>query len=138
MSNPSAGHTYAGHGRTRVDTLDRRTLNISGTDAVGGLMQVFSPQKLSIVTAAGTAIAEGAAGPVNIVLPFGSSPNQTVTVRARDFGGTVPVRVVLTPDNGTPLIYDTTINNTTTNPAEATVNVVMPINRLVRVNAWTR
>lgn len=101
-------------------------------------MQVFIPQKLSVVSAAGNAIPEGTTGAVNILLPFGSSQNQTVTIRARDFGGSVPVRVVLTPDNGTPLTYDTTIDNTATNPAEATVNVVMPINRLVRVSAWTR
>jgi len=138
MINPPGNWIFAGHGRTRVDTLDRRALAISGVDAVGGLMQVFTPQKLSIVSAAGTVIAEGAAGPVNVILPFGSSPNQTVTLRARDFGGQVPVRVVLTPDNGTPLTYDATINNTTTNPAETVVNVVMPINRLVRVSAWTR
>lgn len=136
--NVSGG--VGGSGRTRIDTIDRREVAIGGIDVVGGLMQVFASPlpKLSVTTAAGTAITEGAQGPINITLPFNSSPNQTVTIRARDFSGPVPIRVVLAPDSGDPLVYDATIDNTTVNPADVTVNVVMPVNRLVRVNAWTR
>lgn len=95
--------------------------------------------RLDIISAAGTAIPQGSASPVTIQLPFGSSTNRTVTVQARDFGEQVPIRVVLTPESGVPISYDATINNTAgNNPATTTVNVTVPVNTKVAVNAWTR
>jgi hypothetical protein len=73
------------------------------------------------------------------MLPIGTSPNQTVTIRAKDFGKVVPIRVVLTPDNGSSVSYDAEIDNTAINPATVTVPVVVPgVNVLVHVEAWTR
>lgn len=93
--------------------------------------------RLDIIEAAGTVISEGS-GPVNVILPFGSSPNRTIKVQARDFGGSVPVQLVLTPEQGRPITYQGTINNAGGNPASATFNVTLPVNVLTFVNAYSR
>jgi hypothetical protein len=132
-----------GQGRIRIDTIDRSALQLDfyGQASIGAFMAVFPNPvpRLDVINAAGTAIPEGSPSPVTIQLPFGSDTNRTVTVQARDFGASVPIRVVLTPESGPPQTYDTTINNTTgNNPASATLNVAVPVNTKVAVNAWTR
>jgi len=134
---------WAGRGRIRVDTIDRSDLRLNfqpiATLSVGANMFIF-PQplpRLDVVNVAGTAIAEGS-NPVQVQLPFGSSPNRNVIVRATGWGRSVPIRVVLTPDSGAPISVDAEINNTTQNPAEVSVPVVFPVNNLVSVQAWTR
>ena len=134
----------AGHGRVRIDTIDRRDLRFTFTPLsavnVGSFMAVFpSPNpRLDILNAAGTAIPEGAADPVYIQLPFGSSPDRTVTVQVRNFSGVVPVRLVLTPDSGDIIVIDDQIDNTTVNPAQKALAVTLPLNVRVHVGAWTR
>ncbi len=134
----------AGHGRIRIDTIDRRDLRFSffpvSAVNVGSFMAVFPTPtpRLDILSAAGTAIPEGATDPVFIQLPFGSSPNRSVTVQARNFSGVVPIRVVLTPDSGDILVVDDQIDNTTVNPAQKTVDVTLPINVRTHVGVWTR
>jgi hypothetical protein len=136
------GGDAGGHGRIRVDTIDRTNLRLTyqplSAVSVGTFMAVFPPVtgRLDIVQAAGQTIAEGS-GPVEILLPFGSSPNQTVTIRARDFTGVVPVEVVLTPSSGEREVVQGQITMST-NPAEATINVTLPVNTRTRVSAWTR
>lgn len=136
--------TTAGDGRIRIDTIDRRDLRLSfiplSAVNVGSFMAVFPnpTPRLDILNAAGTAIPEGAAEPVFIQLPFGSSPERTVTVQARNFSGVVPIRVVLTPDSGDLVVIDDQIDNTTVNPAQKTVNVTLPINVRTHVAVWTR
>jgi len=134
----------AGHGRIRIDTIDRRDLRFAFTPLsavnVGSFMAVFpSPNpRLDILNAPGTAIPEGTADPLYIQLPFGSSPNRTVTVQARNFSGVVPVRLVLTPDSGDIIVIDDQIDNTTVNPAQKVIAVTLPLNVRVHVGAWTR
>jgi hypothetical protein len=133
-----------GHGRIRIDTIDRRDLRYSFNPLsavnVGSFMAVFTTPvpRLDLLNAAGTAIPEGAASPVFIQLPFGSDPNRTVTVQARGFGTVVPIRVVLTPDSGDPIAYDDQIDNSTVNPAQRTVAVTLPLNVRTHVGVWTR
>jgi len=133
-----------GHGRIRIDTIDRRDLRYNFTPLsaanVGSFMAVFTTPvpRLDILSAAGTAIPEGSAAPVFIQLPFGSDPNRTVTVQARGFGAVVPIRVVLTPDSGDPITYDDQIDNTTVNPAQKTVAITLPLNVRTHVAVWTR
>ncbi len=140
------GGNYGGQGspgRIRVDTLDRSGLGFnfqpSGVTSIGSLMLVFpSPvPRLDIVSAAGTAIPLGS-GPVLVNLPFGSSPSQSVRVRATGFNDLVPISVVLTPDHGTPVRYQANIDNRTANPAETTVNVALPVNVQTQIGVWTR
>ena len=141
LGGPSA---YGGYGRARIDTTDRRFINGStltgGPWTVGANMVVFpipTPQ-LSIIQAAGTVIAEGTPAPVQIQLPYNSTTNRTVTVQARDFNAVVLVDVLLTPESGASVKYQTNIDNTVVNPATAVVNVVVPVNTVVNVKAWTR
>lgn len=141
-----AAAAHGNHGRIRLDTFDYSSLSY-GTegsgyvpDSIGSVMVVFPTPlpKLSVSNAAGTAIAENATGPVSVILSAGTNPSQTIQVRARDFGGVVPIRVRLVPESGDATTFDGTINNTVTNPATTTVPVTMPINTGVRVEVFTR
>jgi hypothetical protein len=136
------GTCNGGDGRIRVDTTSRRAVVFASSPApsIGANLAVFATPipRLDIVEAAGTVIPEGSAAPVTVQLPFGSTTNRTVTVQARDFGAAVPISVALTPDSGRPVIYQTTIDNQAANPAQATLDVAVPVNTVVTVNAWTR
>lgn len=130
-----------GNGRIRIDTIERTGIRFGfqplSSFSIGSFMAVFPPvvPKLDIVNVAGQAIAAGA--PVDVLLPFGTNPNQTVTVRATDFTSTVPIDVVLVPTSGQRTVIPAQINMTT-NPAQTTVNVTFPLNNRTRVWAWTR
>jgi hypothetical protein len=131
----------AGNGRIRVDSIDRSQLNLNFNGlptSIGSNLLVFPPVQptLSLTEVAGTVIPEGTI-PGTIFLPFGSTTNRTVKLRAKDFGRSVNVRVTLTPDSGAKSVFDTTIDNTTENPAVKTVDVVVPVNTKVTVHAWT-
>ena len=96
-----------------------------------------NPPRLDITQVGTNTIAVGTGAPQFFMLPQGSDTNQIVKVQASNFGAVVPIRVVLTPDNGPGTSYDTNIDNTLT-PASVTVPVVVPVNVQVQVNAWTR
>jgi len=134
---------YGGAGRIRIDCMDRRSLALnlvpSSVATIGANMVAIptNAPRLNITQAAGNTIPEGTNSPVFFMLPQGASTNQTVTVQARNFNALVPIRVVLTPDNGPSSSYDTNIDNTVS-PALVTVPVVVPVNVQVHVNAWTR
>lgn len=131
-----------GDGRIRIDTTDRSQLNVGfippEVASVGGLMVVFPDPlpRLDIIEVAGRAIAGDA--PAQVLLPTGSPAAQTLRIRARDFGDVVPIRVVLTPDNGPSSSVEAQIDNGSANPAEATVNVTFPINVLTHVHVFSR
>ena len=118
-----------GAGRIRIDCLDRRslalTLSPGSSASIGSYMVVFpaNPPRLDITQAAGNNIPVGTNTPVYFMLPPNSPTNQTVTVQASNFGAVVPIRVVLTPDNGPSSSTNTSIDNTTINPASVTVPV---------------
>ena len=137
------GRAYGGAGRIRIDCMDRRSLALnlvpSSVATVGANMVAIptNAPRLDITQAAGNTIPEGTNSPVFFILPQGASTNQTVTVQARNFNALVPIRVVLTPDNGPSSSYDTNIDNTVSS-ASVTVPVVVPVNVQVHVNAWTR
>lgn len=138
----AVGVCNGGDGRIRIDTTARRSVFFTGPPApsIGANLVVFpSPiPRLDIVEAAGTTIPEGTNGPVTIQLPFNSTTNRTVTVQARDFNAVVPISVALTPDAGRAVVYQGTIDNLAGNPAQTTINVTVPVNTVVTVNAWTR
>ncbi len=133
-------------GRIRIDAIDKSQIPLrfdphrSEAFSVGSFMTVFPPNnpRLDIVEAAGTTIAEGTDSPVIVNLPFGTDPNRTITVQARNFQAAVPIEVVLTPDNGPSVLVKAEINNSAANPAIVKVPVTFPVNTLVSVNAWIR
>jgi hypothetical protein len=133
---------WGNDGRIRIDCIDRRYMNLSSTPAasVGNFMTVFPPSsnRLDIVYAAGTPIAEGSA-PVSIQLTNGASQSQTVTLQARNFNtNNLPVMVVLTLQSGSSISYQTNIDNLANNPALVTVPVTIPVSTPLTINAWTR
>jgi hypothetical protein len=130
-------------GRIRVDLIDRTGLTVqffpTESLSVGSFMAVFpsTVPQLDIVHVAGSDIPPGTPSPLVFTLPFNSSPSQPITVRATGFRGTLPIAVVVTPDSGDRIIVETEID-TDVAPAEATVNVDLPQNVVVRIHAWTR
>lgn len=140
--------SYGGHGRIRIDCLDRRSISLlfeadgeRGMVSIGANMVVFppNPPRLDITQVAGSNIAVGTSVPVFFMLPQNASKSQTVTVQASNFGGKVPIRVVLTPDHGPSASFDAEIDNTTVNPASVAIPVTVPVtNEQVQVHAWTR
>lgn len=135
------GHS-AGNGRVRIDCQDRyafRSLNMPGYATRGSQMFVFPPftNRLDIVQVGEQAIALGTTGGVTIELPPGPSTNLNVTVRVGGFTNDVPIRVVVTPENGSSASYDTNIV-TTGSPATVAVNVTIPTGTISRIHAWTR
>lgn len=138
-----AGNATTNPGRIRVDTIDRTGIRFN-TDPVtlslGTYMTVFPPEdrQLRIIGITGTTIPENSTAPVNITLPFGSNPQRTITIQARNFGAVVPVEIVLTPNEGAPIKVNAQISNVAANPATAAVSVAFPINTPVNVAAWVR
>lgn len=165
--NVSGGANGGANGRIRVDCFDKRALSLNfqpafavtvganmfveatvATSSSGGLGDGNSNTiiigervvpRLDIIDAAGTSIPLNTATPVQVLLPFGSSPNRTVTVRAQHFNADVPIRLVLTPDSGSRTVIDTNIVNPgLSNPAQVVIPVTLPLNNLVTLHAWTR
>jgi hypothetical protein len=132
-----------GAGRIRVDLIDRTglTLGFSPVESlsVGSFMAVFpsTVPRLDIVHVAGNDIPAGTPSPLVFTLPFNAPASQPITVRATGFRGTFPIAVVVTPDSGNRIVVETEIDAETA-PAEATVNVDLPQNVVVRIHAWTR
>jgi hypothetical protein len=130
-----------GLGRIRVDTLERDGIafNFQGVSSVGGNLFSLptSIPRLDTIEVAGTAFPEGSQ-PGTILLPFGSTPERTVKIQARDFGKVVPVRLTLTPDTGAKVVVDAEVDNSTVNPAVVEVPVTFPVNSKVTVHCWTR
>ncbi|MCA9410958.1 MAG: hypothetical protein KC917_12125 [Candidatus Omnitrophica bacterium] len=138
------GGGWGGTGRVRVDVIDRKQLQLIVTFvqaySVGGFMQVFPDPlpRLDVTHVAGKDIPEGTTEAVLVTLPLNSSATQEVRVQGRDFVGLVPIRVVLTPDSGSSVIEDATIDMGSGNPSEVSLMMGFPVNTPVAVNAFTR
>jgi len=143
-------YNSGGSGWTRIDAVDHSGSSITVVNTYGAFFRVFpSPlPRLDIVQVASQLISVGTSSQVDFMLPFGSPASQPVVVRATDMPGVtvgcsgptpcLPIRVVLTPENGAPLTYDSEIYVGGANPADATVTVQFPANVKVRVSAWSR
>jgi hypothetical protein len=137
----SGGCISGGAGRVRVDALDTLgfSLSIQGSGSIGSNMFVFPPTlpRLDLIEVGGQEIEEGEQEAVVLLLPFGGSTSQTVTVQARDFSGIVPITVALIPDNGDRQFVDAEIDMSEGNPA----SVVVPIeltDSATHIQVWTR
>ncbi len=138
----NADALVGGPGRIRIDGIQRSSSFVTGSGRISGgaFMTAFPPSspRLDIVEAADSVIALGTTNTVTIQLPFGSTTNRTIKVRAENFGALLPINVVLTPEEGERIVYSATIDNATSNPATNVINVAIPANVVVRVNAWTQ
>ena len=129
-------------GRVRIDTEDRyafRSLRFQGRVTQGSQMFVDPPAGgvLNIVEAAGQTIPVPATAGVQVNLPAGSSQNRQVKVAGSGFGANVPIRVVVTPENGASSSYDAEIPIVGGN-GQVTVDVVIPVGGVTQIHAWTR
>lgn len=138
------GGTFSGNGRIRVDTLDRSRLAFTfgtsaGASSIGAFMDAIPENlgRLNIIEAAGTQIPVGS-GPVSITLPFGAPTTQTVVVQGSNFAGAVDIDVVVTPENGARTVYPATLVFGEGGVATESVQVEIPVNTPVIINAWTR
>jgi hypothetical protein len=134
---------YSGpSGRIRIDCEDKlafRSLRTDGGSVTRGSQMFVFPTvvpRLDIVQAAGKTIPEGAGNAVEIELPVGSPTEQTVTVQGRNFTGVVPITVMITPETGPSATYVGELNMGSSNPAQTTIKVVIPVGSVSRVNAW--
>lgn len=138
----SSAFGNGGLGRTRIDCEDRfafRSLSFPSLSSRGSQMFVVQPSvpRLDILRAAGLSIPEGSGNAVQIQLPANSPTNQTVTIQARDFTGPVPIRLVVTPENGPATRIDTTIAMDS-NPSQTNLSIVVPVGQFSRIHVWTR
>jgi hypothetical protein len=139
-NGPSSSNPPYNYGRVRIDSIDHRYHNftIYAGSSYGNYMVVFPPSRLDLINVAGTAIKQSS-GPVTIVLTNGASQNQTVVVQASNFNtNNLALTVVLTPQNGASVAYQTNLDNSANNPASITVPVMLPVSTPVNVSAWTK
>jgi hypothetical protein len=132
-------------GRIRVDTEDRiswRTVNYANVAgfSYGTRMVVFpSPApRLDITEVAGTVIAEGAANPVLVTLPAGSSTSQSVKVKVTNLTGTPNIDVAIVPENGARTIVTTPVDMSGGVPVTITVPVTLPVGIRCAVEAYKK
>ena len=136
----------ASPGRVRLDAVDYAGSNFGYVNPAQALsygsmlatgLEANQP-KLELVSVAGQPLPTNSVANGFILLPSGSAGDQPVVIRARNFGTQVPVSVVVAPDNGATVTVPAVINNTTQNPASASVTVPIPANSPVKINVWTR
>jgi hypothetical protein len=133
----------ASGGRVRIDTLDRfawRNLSLTGKWTVGTQMYtgLGDARRVDIIEAAGTSIALGTTNRVSVSLPLGAPTNQVVTLRAAGFTNDVPVTLDIIPENGNSNRYDLVIPANGGNPVTNSVTVVIPVDTVTYVQAWSR
>jgi hypothetical protein len=133
-------------GRIRLDSLDYSNSNWGYVNPAQSLsygsmlatgLETNRP-RLELVSVAGKPLPTNALASGYLLLPPGSSGTQPVVIRAHNFGTRVPVSVVVAPDNGPSVALPVTIDNTTQNPASATVTVDIPANTPIKINAWSQ
>jgi hypothetical protein len=102
-------------------------------------MFVFPPftNRLDIVQVGSQSIPVGATNAAQFQLPAGPATNLNITVRASGFTNDVPIRLVVTPQNGTYTSYDAVIP-ISGNPAQTNITVLIPNDTVSTINAWTR
>lgn len=141
------GPEGGGMGRVRVDAINRGSFQVIDNDGLssqyasyGSNMIVFPPNfpTLKIKQVGTTNIAETQVDPVFVLFPAGSAESQTVKVAVKDFNTTVPLRAVVTPQNGSKATFDFSVDNSAGGSTEGTVQVNIPAGVASRVDVWTR
>lgn len=129
----------AWNGRIRIDRLSGGTFySMFGVTSAGTFMSVFPAGLASLVftEVAGTTIPEGSTAAASLLLPVGSSTNQTVKLLGRNFVGTVPIEVAVTPENGATTYFEGNLVAAPDRTGTATINIEVPSNVPVSLYAW--
>ncbi|MEM7249528.1 MAG: hypothetical protein AAF533_29740 [Acidobacteriota bacterium] len=128
----------AGHGRIRIDALDRSNLALdvqpNAAHAVGSLMLVepAGAPTLSITMAGGEVVGPG---PTSIFLPFGTATTQDVVIQASGFADPIDVVLTVTPESGAKRQVTVTIDMDV-DPDMATGSIEFVSNTVNQVHAW--
>ncbi len=147
LTSASGGPDNAGMGRLRVDAINRGSFQVVGNDGIsaqyasyGSNMIVFPPNfpVLRVKQVGTEVIAANRVDPVFVLFPAGSPEAQTLTVTVKDFNTTVPLRAVVTPQNGSRQTFDFTVDNSGGGSTDASVQVNIPAGTASRVDVWTR
>ncbi|MFN0067319.1 MAG: hypothetical protein ACKVYV_06750 [Limisphaerales bacterium] len=135
------GGNEAWTGRIRIDRLSGGTLhNLYGVSSIGSFMSVFPAGLASLVftEVAGTTIPEGSTAAASLLLPVGASTNQTVKLLGRNFVGTVPIEVAVTPENGPTTYFEGNLVAAPDRTGTATIGIQVPANVPVSLYAWPK
>lgn len=133
----------ASSGRIRIDCRDRnafRSLRLAGVGTRGTQMFVFPSYnpRLSIVEAAGRAIPAGNNEKVLFDLPSGPPTNVIIRVQAAGFTNNVPIQVVVSPEHGDSVSYNSTIDIQQGNPTTTNVSVTIPAGTISTIHVWSQ
>lgn len=131
----------AWNGRIRIDRLiDGPVPTLYGVAAIGTFLSVFPAglARLSIVEVAGNTIPEGADAAAAILLPVGSSTTQTVRLVGHNFVGTVPIEVVVVPENAPTASYTGNLVAAADRTGQVSVQVEIPANIPTSIYAWPK
>ncbi|QTN31256.1 hypothetical protein HZ994_02555 [Akkermansiaceae bacterium] len=141
------GPSGGGMGKIRIDAINRGALQLINNDgfsaqyaSFGSNMVVFPPNFpiLRIKQVGTEIISDTQIDPVFVLFPAGSTEAQTVRVIVKDFNTSVPLRAVVTPQNGSKQTFDFTVDNSAGGSSEGSVQVNIPAGVASRVDVWTR
>lgn len=138
--------SYGGNGRIRIDAIykDDIAFIYGGDKALGGsfvssgrFLSVFPPNlpTVRVATVGGVAIAQD---PVDVTLPFPSSPDQPIRIDGTNVFGVATLALVLIPESGEPIPYSVSVDGGATHSFTTTINATFPINMPTRILAWLR
>lgn len=131
----------AWNGRIRIDRISGGALhNLYGVGSVGTFMSVFPAGLASLVftEVASIVIPEGSTAAASLLLPVGASTNQTVKLLGRNFVGTVPIQVAVTPENGPTTYFEGNLVAAPDKTGTATIPIEVPANIPVSLYAWPK
>ncbi len=114
--------------------------NLYGVYSIGSFLSVFPEglATLAFTEVAGTAVPEGTTAALQLLLPVGASTSQTVKLRGRNFLGTVPIQVAVTPENGATTFFEGDLVAGADRTGTLTVNLQLPSNVPVSLYAWPK
>lgn len=127
-------------GRIRLDRIHGGLPVLWGVYSIGTFMSVFPEglATLAFTEVAGTAVPEGSTSALQLLLPVGASTSQTVKLRGRNFLGTVPIQVAVTPENGATTFFEGNLVASPDRTGTVTIALELPSNVPVSLYAWPK
>jgi len=126
--------------RTRIDRFQGSGGPSADANHTYGANFIIFPDPaptLEVIELAGEAV-DPSTGIALVQLPVGTDPNTKVRLRASNFGKSIPISIVLQPENGNRTIIETTIDNSSEDPVEQEYDITLPVNVTTQVFVWTR
>lgn len=127
-------------GRIRLDRIRGGLPNLYGVYSLGSFLSVFPEglATLAFTEVAGTTIPEDSMAALQLLLPVGASTSQTVKLRGRNFQGTVPIQVAVTPENGPTTFFEGNLVAGADRTGTVSIALELPSNVPVSLYAWPK